>query len=42
MNNFNLAFEMFDKAYKSGKARAFKEHDDAWKFYKNHPTKKQE
>ena len=27
---------MFDKAYKSGKARAFKERDDAWKFYKNY------
>jgi len=36
MNKFDLAFEMFDKAYKSGKARAFKEHDDAWEFYKNY------
>ena len=41
MNKFDLAFEMFDKAYKSGKARAFKGHDDAWKFYKNHPATKQ-
>jgi len=41
MNNFDLAFEMFDKAYKSRKARAFKEHDDAWKFYKNYSTTKQ-
>ena len=40
MNKFDLAFEMFDKAYKSGKARAFKEHDDAWEFYKNYPTTK--
>ena len=41
MNKLDLAFEMFDKAYKSGKARAFKEHDDAWEFYKNYPTTKQ-
>ena len=41
LNQLEQAFEMFDKAYKSGKARAFKEHDDAWKFYKNHQSTKQ-
>ena len=41
LNQLEHAFEMFDKAYKSGKARAFKEHDDAWKFYKNHQSTKQ-
>lgn len=30
------AFELFDKAYRSGKARAFKEHASAWNFYKNY------
>ena len=42
LNQLEHAFEMFDKAYKSGKARAFKEHDDAWKFYKNHQSTKQQ
>lgn len=36
LNKKQQVFEMFEKAYQSGKARAFKHHDTAWAFYKNY------
>jgi len=38
LNEPEQTFEMLNKAHQSGKAHAFKGHDDAWEFHKPYNT----